>query len=390
MKSISISYIFFFAFLGIYSSLLSLHFSNLNFSGSQIATFFSIIPAISFFFNILWGRIADNYNFLKKLNVILPLVGSIGYAITIYINTYHAYLCLAVITGIIINPIFALSDSLSITYCKKTKSAYGNLRQWGTASFSLINFLIFLFLKYTTNSNNTNSFTYIHEILYLMPIFLFCRFLSSFHLPNQQEKEDKLTIKQFFKLMGNKPLLLFFIACMFHSMASVSNYVYFSPHLKSIGFNSDFIALCWGISPLFEILVFRYSHLILNRVSLFTLFRISVLIAALRWLIVATSRDQNIILWSQTLHTFGFGTYFLATIHILMNNIPEKVRSSGQGFFNAFAGMLGLIMGNLILGQITERLPIFYVYYASLVFSFTAYLISYLIPKSFWSGNTNE
>ena len=173
-------------------------------------------------------------------------------------------------------------------------------------------------------------------------------------------------------------------------MASVSNYVYLSPFLKSIGCTSGFITLCWAISPLLEIFVFRYSHVILNKVSLQTLFRFSVLSAVLRWYILGTTQNQTIILWSQLLHTFGFGTYFLASIHVLMNNIPEKIRSSGQGFFSAFAGMLGLIISNQILGQITEYYPLVYVFYASVVFSFTAFVISLFIPKSFWKGHANE
>ncbi len=390
MKSISISYIFIFAFLGIYSSILSLHFTNLGYTGRDIAIFFSIIPAISFFFNIFWGRIADNYNLLKKLNIFLPLIGSISYAITIYINTFPAYMCLAITTGIIINPLFTLSDCISISYCKTHNASYGILRQWGTISFSVINFMLFLYLTFFSKSESYKEITDVHIFLYLMPLLLFLRFLSSLSLPDQTFKEEKLTTLQFIKLMSNKPLLLFFVACMFHSMASVSNYVYFSPQLKTIGCTTGFIALCWAVSPVLEIFVFRYSHLILNRVSIQTLFRFSLIAAVLRWLIVATTDNQTIILISQTLHTFGFGTYFLSTIHVLMYNIPEKIRSSGQGFFTACAGMLGLVISNQILGQITEYFPLFFVFYASFIFSLIAYIICFYIPKEFWVSKTNE
>lgn len=390
MKSISFSYIFIFAFLGVYSSLLSLHFSNLGFTGTQIANFFLTVPAVSFFFNILWGRIADNFNFLKNLNILLPLFGAISYVVSIYFNTYTSYLCLGVVTGIIINPLFALSDSVTMSYCKKNKYSFGDLRQWGTISFSAINFFMYLFLKDTSYTDKFLADERVHQLLYLMPLLLLLRFLSGLYLPSQQIKEEKISFFQFLLLFKNKPLFLFFLACMFHSMASVSNYVYFSPHLKSIGFNTDFITLCWAISPLFEIYVFRFSHLILNKISLSTLFKVSILLAVLRWLIVATTKDQYIILWSQLLHTFGFGTYFLASIHVLMNNIPEKVRSSGQGFFTAFSGMLGLVISNIILGKITERVEIVYVFYASFIFSLSAYIISLFIKKGFWTGVNNE
>lgn len=390
MKSISISYIFIFAFLGVYSSLLSLHFTNLGYTGKQIAFFFSIIPAISFFFNILWGRIADSLNFLKKLNIYLPLFGAIIYAITIYINTYPAYIGLAITTGVIINPLFSLSDSISISYCKTNNASYGLLRQWGTIAFSVINFMLSIYLTFFSKAESYTQRQDIHFFLYLMPLLLFLRFISSLSLPNQTYKEEKLTTLQFIKLMNNKPLLLFFIACMFHSMASVSNYVYFSPQLKSIGCTTGFIALCWAVSPVLEIFVFRYSHIILNKVSVQTLFRFSLIAAVLRWLIVATTDNHTVILISQTLHTFGFGTYFLSTIHVLMYNIPEKIRSSGQGFFTACAGMLGLVISNQILGQITEYLPLYFVFYASFFFSLIAYGICFYIPKHFWLSKPND
>jgi len=389
MKSISFSYIFIFAFLGVYSSLLSLHFTNIGFKSSDIALFFSIIPAISFFFNIIWGRIADNFNLLKKLNIYLPFVGAISYAITIYINTFPSYMCLAITTGIIINPLFALSDSISISYCKTNNASYGLLRQWGTISFSVINFMLFIYLTFIRDSEIQNSNLDVHLFLYLMPLLLFLRFLSSLTLPDQKVKEEKISTLQFIKLISNKPLFLFFVACMFHSMASVSNYVYFSPQLKTIGCTTGFIALCWAVSPVLEIFVFRYSHLILNKVSIQTLFRFSLITAVLRWLIVASTDNHTIILISQTLHTFGFGTYFLSTIHVLMYNIPEKVRSSGQGFFTACAGMLGLVISNQILGQVTKYFPLFFVFYASFIFSLIAYIICFYIPKDFWMNKSN-
>ena len=389
MKALSFSYIFIYSFLGIYCSLLSLHFSNLGFDGKKIATFFSIIPAISFFFNLYWGRIADHFNYLKKLNMLLPLAGALGYAIAIYIDTYPSYLFLALVTGVIINPLFTLSDSITMSFCKKNTYPFGNIRQWGTMAFSFINFSLLLFF-YCSSDVKVILEKNIHLLLYLMPLLLFFRFISSIFLPEQSDKENKISVFQFLKLMKNKSLLLFLISCMFHSMSSVSNYVYLSPFLKSINCTSGFIALCWAISPLLEIFVFRYSHVILNRISLQTIFRISILSGILRWLIMTMTENQTVILWSQLLHTFGFGTYFLATIHVLMNNIPEKVRSSGQGFFNAFAGMLGLIISNQILGQIIQYFPLVSVFYAAVIFSSIAYVVSLLIPKVFWVGHALE
>lgn len=385
MMPISISYAFLFAFLGIYSSLVSLHFTNIGITGEKLAFFFTLIPSISFVFNLVWGRVADQLECLKKLNIYLPLIGAIAYCYGIFVNTYESFLVMAVFTGIIINPIFALSDSLTIGYCKKSKASFGNLRQWGTIAFSAINFIVSFVLYFYLKDNASLKNETVHQLLYLMPFFLFLKFLSGYFLPDSQIKEEKMSAKQFLKMMTNQSLLLFFIACMFHSMASVANYVYFSPQLKKIGATTDFITVCWAVSPIFEIFIFRYSHVIINNFSLSFLFRFSVLAAVVRYFIVGSSNNLTLILLSQTLHTFVFGTYFLSTIHILMRHIPEHIRSSSQGFFTSFSGMLGLVISNFIMGKITASYPTEYVFYTACCFSGSAFIISLFIPKNFWN-----
>ncbi|PCJ56803.1 MAG: hypothetical protein COA79_17775 [Planctomycetota bacterium] len=381
MYALSLNYVFFFSFLGIFSSFLSAHFIDKGFSGSQIAFLFSMVPAISFVSNIFWGRIADLKKIRKALNIYFPLIGSVAFTLALIIDQYYSYILMGITVGIFVNPLFALTDSMTISYCQHKNKSYGKIRQWGTISFGLTNLFIIPFIYFQTDlSIEVNNYT----LLFLMPFFLFLRFLSGIKSISIEHTGDTLNTKDLIALFKSPGLLLFFLASMIHGMSFVSNYVYFSPYLKSMGFSLIFIALCWAISPFFEIFVFKYSENILKKFSLGSLFRISLLITGLRWFIISNTSNPTTIFFSQFLHTFGFGVYFITVIKILTIHIPEKVRSSGQTIFMAFSAAIGQILGNLVFGYTTERFPLYFIFQVAGYLSLLAFIASLFIPSSFW------
>ena len=365
-----ITYFFYFFFFGLFFNLVPGRFYDLNFSGFQIASIFVLIPLVAFFANIFWGKLADQYRCRRKLLLIFSVFSAISLVIIFLADSFPAYLLLALLMGSIIYPMIALNDSLTISYSNQVNIAYGVFRQWGTISFIMAN--LFLTIAYMILSKFQIS---PYFLLFIMPVaFIFMGF-SINKTVEFEVKKDKILFRDIIDCCKQKIFILFLFSVIFHNIAYVSMYSYFTPHLKGLGFSGTFISLCWAISPIGEILIFRYSGIILQYCNAYKLFKIALIAGALRWFFLGFFEDKFVVASSQIIHSVSFGAYYVASINILTKIVPEKLRSSGQGIFGASIS-LAMIIGNLTMGLIYQYSSTFVIFRFAFIISIVASFVS--------------
>lgn len=379
--SYRLTYFFFFIFWGAFYNLVPAHFQTLGISGYKRSLFFGIIPVIAFFSNIFWGRIADRYSIRRLLLLLFALISFIFLTYAFIQDTFAFYMGMACIIGLLISPVIPLLDSITITFCRHKGLAFGRIRQWGTISFVLVNAFIMLFFYFSKSSTEAEKY-----LLFLMPLTFLLMIFPLFTLKDYTVREEFPHFRDFLSILKQPVLFLFFTSVLLHNISYVGNYSYFSAHLKILGFGGEFISLCWAISPIGEILIFRYSDKILNRWSNKTIFQAALLAAGLRWIIIGFFDDPWLIASGQLLHSIGFGAYYLASIQLLTSSIPERMRSSGQGLFAASIS-LATVIGNVVTAMIFEKYGTHAIFQFSVLMSVAALLVSFKIRKADTKNN---
>lgn len=366
-----ISYFIYFFFLGLFFNLVPGHFETLGLDGVQRALILGVIPVISFFCHLLWGVLADHG--IKRVHMVsvFSLISSIGFLFVFIQNHFLAYFFMSFIMGAFVLPQISLNDSLMISYCHKTQDSYGDYRLWGTISFICANIYIFAASKlmYLLKVD----FFY---LFYTIPFVLLLNGLFSLKRQEVREQKDKFHLKDIKAIFKQNGLVLFFIIVILHNCAFVSQYSYFSAHLKILGKKESFIALCWAIAPLGEIFVFKYYDRFKNKIKMVPLFRIALFMAALRWFFLTFSDSSQVIFWTQLFHSLSFGGYYMASIYILKKVIPERLRSTGQGIFAACV-CLGMVSGNVLFGFMYDFRDTWIVFQIALLISVLSLVVSY-------------
>jgi MFS transporter, PPP family, 3-phenylpropionic acid transporter len=133
-------------------------------------------------------------------------------------------------------------------------------------------------------------------------------------------------------------------------------YVYLSLYLKGLGWSGQMISLAWNVGVFAEILVFSFFYRLEGRFALMTIFRVSIFLALVRWLILANFTNPLCILASQALHAFSFGAFYLASIKLAFRTLPDDMRDRGQGFLTGLGSGLGSFLGRMAAGLPGEAL----------------------------------
>jgi PPP family 3-phenylpropionic acid transporter len=164
------------------------------------------------------------------------------------------------------------------------------------------------------------------------------------------------------------PRTLVFLACGFLMLVSHGTYYgFFSIFLENEGLPPTTIGIAWAIAVLAEIVVMINSQRLFARVSLERVLLGSFAIAALRWLLLALFPSPVVILGSQILHAFSYGTFHMASILYMDRLTPPPAKTLGQAANNAVTYGLGLMIGFLVNGALFDALGARHLFAASAV-----------------------
>lgn len=157
-------------------------------------------------------------------------------------------------------------------------------------------------------------------------------------------------------------------------------YIYFSLYLEALGWSGRMISLAWNVGVFAEILFLILFPRIVFAFSLRTIFRVSLLVATLRWVLLTVSSDPLLILGTQLLHAFSFGGCYLASTKLMYSMLPDDLRDRGQGYLVAAGTGLGSLGGRLLVGVFAQGLASYTdmdrLFLLSAALSATAFLIA--------------
>jgi len=167
------------------------------------------------------------------------------------------------------------------------------------------------------------------------------------------------------------------LVCMLGSVAlawgaSAVMFVYLSVYLEELGWSATGIGFAWSLAVFAEIIAFIYFPAMEKKFGLVTIFRLSLMLAAARWIVMALSTDPNLIGLAQCLHAFSFGTLYIASMKLVYLILPDHLRDQGQGWLIIAGTGMGLLLGRIITGYAAAQLdsiidlPILF-YFAAIV-----------------------
>jgi len=336
-------YFVYFGILGLYLPYFNLYCYHLGFSGAQIGYLSGVRSATMVLFPFVWGALADRFRKRKLIYLLCNAAACMVWAGYLTTTAFVPMLLIAVVYGIFYAPLISFLEAYAMDLLGDDKNAYGRIRVWGSISFIIIVSVLGPLIDH-------------YGVAVIVPLILagsLLQMLSAIALPAGSKAATPRDVISRVGIDG--PRVLVFLVCGFLMLVSHGTYYgFFSIHLENIGLPPTFIGVAWAVAVLAEILVMINSRRIFRWASLETVLQVSFFLAALRWLLLATFPSPLVILASQTLHAFSYGTFHMASILYMDRLTPGPTKTFGQAANNAITYGLGLMVGFMINGALFD------------------------------------
>jgi PPP family 3-phenylpropionic acid transporter len=140
-------------------------------------------------------------------------------------------------------------------------------------------------------------------------------------------------------------------ACLLMQASHGPYYAFFSIHLDQAGYGQQMIGALWALGVIAEIGIFLVAAPLLRRFTPRTLLLASLLLTALRWLLVGGLVEHlGWLLVAQLLHAASFGIYHAAAIQLVHRFFPPPHQGRGQALYSSLSFGAGGALGSLLGG----------------------------------------
>jgi PPP family 3-phenylpropionic acid transporter len=338
---LSACYFFFFSILGVMVPYLGVFFDNRGFNAQEIGLLLSILMATRIIAPNLWAIFADKTGMRSELIKIGAAAAALTY-VSFFFKGGVLYLgiSLAVYT-FFWNAILAQLEVITLETLGDKAYNYGKIRSFGSAGY----ICLVVGGGFAIDAWGT-------EVLPIIGMSLFIGLLAcALPLPANRVHIDRSIPVT--KLTFTRPIIWFLLSAMLLQMSAGPFYGFFVLYLKQVGYTEAAGGLFIALGVVAEIIMFMFAPRLLGRYGIKALLVISMLMTALRWLLVAFGAQNLVLLGlSQLLHAFTFGLTHAASIQFIHREFPASHRSKGQALYASISFGVGGAVGTWLSGII--------------------------------------
>jgi len=334
-------YFFYFALVGALNPYLGLYLKDIGFTGQAIGAVSGVLMGTKIVAPNLWGWICDITG--KRLRIISlgSFVAMMCFSALFYWQSLISILIITFLYSFFWNAVLSQFDTVTIQYLGEDSHRYSQVRVWGSIGFIVsVTLLGWLFDYYS--------------IHYLIPIawgLLVLIWLSTLSLKEPKKIIYPQSHSHWLILLRKPAVIAFFIAAFLLQFSFGAYYSFFSLHLESYGYSRSLIGLLWALGVLCEVVLFLYMHKILPRFHVAIILFVSLLLTALRWLIIAFFADNlSMIVFAQTIHALSFGAAHAACIDLIRRFFKGPNAGQGQALYSAITFGAGGAVGAVCSG----------------------------------------
>ncbi len=341
-------YFWYFALLGALFPYWSLYLQSLGYSPEQIGILMAIPMATKIFAPSIWGWLADHTH--KRLAIVR--IGSALAALcfsAIFISTsFWPLIFILVSYSFFWNAVLPQHEAVTLGFLPHQPERYSRIRLWGSVGFILAVIFCGVWFEYFGTG-----------ALPVVGLFLLTAIWASSMLVPEPPRSLQHSASVHFLAACRQPAVLAFLAGAF--LMQLSHGVYYSFYsilMEQAGYSRSAIGVLWSVGVVAEVVVFIAMHNFLNRAGVRLILIVSLVIAVIRWLLIAHFNQVVILLvLAQVFHAFTFGTFHAASIEAVRRLFEPVHQGKGQAIYSGISFGAGGATGSLLGGYIWDYSP---------------------------------
>jgi nucleoside transporter len=334
---------------------------NLTASGPETSAVFSTQSWGAIVAPFIIGLIADRYFNAEKILGILHLVG----AVLMYqmynatdISVFYPY-----VLGymILYMPTLALVNSVSFNQMKDPEKEFSTIRIWGTLGWIAAGLLISYFFHWDSKEGAQQLLlknTFLMAGIGSLVLGLFSFFLPK--TPPKVASTEKVTVSAILgldalKLLKDKNFLIFFISSILICIPLAFYYQNANLFLSTVGVDNPTGKMTIGQAS--EVIFLLFIPIFFKRFGFKKTILVGMLAWAVRYVLFAYGNAGPLsfmLILGIALHGICYDFFFVSGQIYTNSKAGEKFKSAAQGLITLATYGIGMLIGFIVAGQITD------------------------------------
>lgn len=341
-------YFLYYAFLGALMPYWSLYLQAVGLDATGIGIVFAVIAATRIVAPNLWSWIADR----SASHLQLIRAGALLATLSLAALPWHGGV--AWIVGVVFvhsvfwNAILAQFEVITLASLREAVQRYGLVRLWGSVGFIVA----------VIGCGMLFDRIDVIQLPWLLLVLLALLVIGSWLVRDPDAGARVQGAQGIGERLREPALLAFLLASFLLQLSHAPYYGFFSLYLEQYGYTRAATGQMWALGVLAEISVFAFAHRLLARHGLRRILLASLLLAALRWLMIGYGVEHiGWLLAAQCLHAASFGSFHAAGIELLRRYFVPAQQARGQALYAAVSFGAGGAVGAVLSGVLWDVDP---------------------------------
>ncbi len=361
-------YFFYFATLGGFIPYWSLYLKENGFNSADIGQLSALLLGTKIIAPNIWGWIADHTGKSIRIIRLASLFAALLFIGFLFAQGYFWFALITLAFSFFWNAVLPQFEAVTLFHLKEQSYRYSRVRLWGSVGFIIAVLGVGRFLD--------------KEPVTLLPFIVIALlslgWLVTLLTPEAKQAHHESVSVGLRYILKKPEVLAFFMVNILLQAAHSPYYVFYSIFLKLHHYSATLTGLLWALGVVAEIVLFIFMGRLLKNTSLRKVLLFSVVLAILRWLMIAWYPDNLILLiTAQLLHAATFGAAHVTAIHFVHLYFGQRHQGKGQALYTSLSFGVGGVLGSLYSGYYWESKGGVFVYSIAALLCGLAFIIAY-------------
>lgn len=338
-------YFLFFITIGGFMPYWSLYLKSINMSAEQIGILSAVVVATKIFSSFIWGWVVDHTGKRMQVVRLTSLLSAISFSLVLFYQDFWSLFVILFLFAIFWSAALPQIEAATLSHLGEKSDSYTVIRIWGSISFIVAVLVLGRFF-------DQQPITYLLPMLIASMVLVWIHTLFITEIPSEHGHSNGTS----FRSILLKPHVISLMAVCFLIQAGHGPYyTFFSIYLEEHGYSNSFIGSAWAVGAIAEVIIYVFIHRVIGRFGLRRLMILTLILATLRWLLIAWFVDNvAILLFAQCLHAATFGVYHAVAIQYIHKEFKGVHQGRGQALYSSISFGAGIALGSLISGYLWD------------------------------------
>ncbi|MCG2634075.1 MAG: MFS transporter [Gammaproteobacteria bacterium] len=338
-------YFFYFAILGAMLPYWGLYLQSLGFTPLQIGYLAAITMGTKLFAPFLWGWLGDSIGRRMPVIRLASLLTAIAFAGLLLEPGFRWFFWIIFFYSFFWNASLPQFEVVTLNHLRGQPRLYGRIRLWGSVGFVVAVLLLGpLFERF--------GLTGLPQVVLG---FMLLGWLISLLVPESSGSRHSGSDSAVVAASGWE-ILGFLLACLFMQASYGPYYTFFSIYLQDYSYSQTSVGFYWALGVVAEIGLFLMLPRLLPLIGVRRLFLLSLVSAAVRWLMIGYfPHFWPVLFVAQLMHGVTFGVYHGAAIVLVHGYFRGRLQGRGQAIYSSFSFGAGGALGGLYSGYFWQQ-----------------------------------